>query len=62
MDKVYVIVSVRSESKDIISLELLDESSQPPVIKTAFFRLSPEEYKELGEPVVQKKIKISMTL
>lgn len=60
MEKTYLVVATRAESKDIISLELLDESSVPPIIKTAVFRLGKDEFEALGAPNVIHKIKVTL--
>jgi len=62
MDKKYVVAAVRAESKDIILMEIIDESSQGPILKTAALRLGTDEYEKLGEPTVRKKIKVHVEM
>jgi len=54
LEKKYLIATVRAESKEIVSLEIVDESSQPPVLKTAVLRISTEDYAKLGYPTPAK--------
>ena len=58
MEKTYVVVTVRLESKDIISVEMLDQDSAPPTVKTVVFRMGKDEYEALGNPPVSEKIKV----
>lgn len=58
LEKKYVIVGARLESKDIVSLEILDESSQSPLVKTAVFRLGTDDYEKLGSPTVRTKLSV----
>jgi len=61
LEKKYKIIGGRQESPDILSLELLDESSQPPIVKTAIFRLGiNDDFKALGEPTFTKKLKVTI--
>jgi len=55
LEKKYVIVAVRLESKELVSIELLDESSAPPTVKTAIFRLGIDDFQALGLPTVTTK-------
>jgi len=54
LEKKYLIASVRAESKEVIVLEVVDESSEPPVIKSAVFRIGVDEYAKLGFPAPAK--------
>lgn len=60
MEKTYILVNARLESKEIVSLELLDESSQPSTVRTAVFRLAKEDYEALGKPSVGEKFSIKV--
>jgi len=60
MEKNYVIVTVRLESKEIVSMEMFDEASAPPTVKTVVFRMGKDEYKVLGNPPVGEKIKLTL--
>jgi len=62
LEKKYIIVGVRSESKEVVAMEILDESSVAPVIKTAVFRLGTEDYKALGRPTVNANEKLKVVL
>jgi len=50
LTKTYALVHVRRESKDIMAMELLDETSTPLAVKTAILRIGMDEYKALGYP------------
>jgi len=58
LEKNYVIVTVRLESKEVVSMEMLDEASAPPTVKTVVFRMGKDEYEALGNPPVSEKIKV----
>jgi len=63
LEKKYIIAAVRAESKDIVVMEIVDESSVTPTIKTAVFRLGVEEYRTLGRPTVgdvSEKLKVTL--
>jgi len=60
MEKTYVIVTVRLESKEIVSIEMLDEASEPPTVKTVVFRMGKDEYEALGSPPVGEKTKVAL--
>lgn len=59
VEKKYVIASVRLESKEIVSIELVDVASQTPVVETAFLRLKSEAYGALGKPTVGERLNVS---
>jgi len=60
LEKKYIIATVRLESKDIVSVEMLDESSQPPIVKTAVFRFGIDEFEALEKPTVRQKVKVTI--
>lgn len=60
--KPYVVASTRLESKEIVSLELLDESSVPTAVKTCLLRISVADYENLGAPTVGSKLEVTLTL
>jgi len=60
LEKKYLIVAVRAESPEITVLELIDQSSKPPVMKTGVFRLGIDEYDSLGLPPVRGTLKITI--
>jgi len=62
LEKVYVLATARLESKDVVSLEILDQTSQPPIVKTAVFRIGTDEYAELGKPTVGSKLKVTVSV
>jgi len=63
LTKTYVVVNVRRESKDMMVMELLDESSTPPNIKTAVFRMGVDDYQALGYPnPATTKVTIAITI
>lgn len=60
LEKKYLIVTTRFESKEVDSIELLDESSQAPVVKTAVFRIGKDDYKQLGYPPIGTKLNVKI--
>jgi len=60
VEKIYVVVGVRVESKEVVSMELLDPASVPPVAETIALRLRTEKYEELGAPAANRKIKVTI--
>jgi len=61
LEKHYTIVGGRQESPDIVSIELLDETSKPPIVKTAVFRFGiADDFKALGQPTFTKKLKVTI--
>lgn len=62
LTKTYIVVNVRRESKDVIVMDLQDESSTPP-IKTAAFRMGVDDYQALGYPnPATTKVTIAITV
>lgn len=59
LEKKYLVASVRVESAEITTMEILDESSKG-AIKTAVFRLSTDDFEALGSPNVRSKLKITL--
>lgn len=64
LEKVYLVINVKAETKEINLLELLDETSQPPnIVKRAVFWLGAEDdFKALGNPSVRKKVKVTLEI
>jgi len=63
LTKTYVVVNVRRESKDMLVIELLDESSIAPNVKTALFRMGLDDYKALEYPnPAETKVTIAITV
>lgn len=60
LERKYLVVGVRVESKDIISMELLDEASAPPVVETAVLRLSKERFAALGKPTAESRLTLKI--
>lgn len=55
LEKKYLIAAVRLESKEIVAIEIVDESSIAPLLKTAIFRLGVNDFEALGLPTVTTK-------
>lgn len=62
MDKIYTVVSVRLETKDVMTFELLDDESTPQVMLVTIYRIKPTDYPSLGKPTPGDKIKLSSEL
>lgn len=62
LQKTYIIISTRMESKDIVTLEALDESSKAPLLKTLIFRMGKDDYNDLGKPPIDTKFSLSVTI
>lgn len=62
LEKKYLITNVRAESKEIMSLEVLDETSTPQAVKRAVFWLANDEYAKLGEPSINRRIIVQVTV
>jgi len=60
LEKKYVVATARLESKEIVSLEALDEGSTPQFVRTVVFRLGKDEYDALGKPPVGSKLKLTV--
>lgn len=60
VEKVCIVVGVRVESKEVVSMELLDETSAPPVAETITMRLRTEKYEQLGAPAANRKLKVTI--
>jgi len=60
LEKTYILAGGRRESKEIISLELVEETPQPP-LKTATLRIGlDDDFKALGEPTFTRKLKVTV--
>ena len=63
LTKTYVVVNVRRESPDMLVIELIDESSKAPNVKTAVLRMGVDDYKALGYPnPAESKVTIAITV
>lgn len=60
LTKKYLVTTVRLESAQTVSLELLDETSKPPNIRTVILRLTKEEYTRLELPHVGQRLNLTI--
>ena len=62
-EKVYLVTNVRSETKDLIAVELLDETSDPQrgIIKRLVLFVATDDYLNLlQKPVPTSKLKVTI--
>ena len=59
-----LISGVRLESKELVMLEVVDDkTSKPPIVnKVSALRLGVDEYEQLGEPTVNKRLDVTITV
>lgn len=64
MERKYLVTGVRAESKDLITVELLDDktSVMPNIVKTAFFRWGLGDFAELGRLTANDRVVITITV
>jgi len=61
--KTYLLTGTRMQSKDVMVIELLDESSPPNALKNAVVMLDPKEYAQaLANVPVPSKITMTLTV
>jgi hypothetical protein len=64
LERHYLVTGVRAESKEIVTVELLDDKTSvvPNVVKTVVFRLGLDDFAELGKPTANERVVVTITI